>query len=173
MHCIMGRRRQREASRHAASFRHRYLVFLLCSETKLPGKQQRGSAATKKKQLLTCRLSAAQSKLELLRGSASLDHRRSSSSCRDRKSRTETWPHQGAGGRQKQRDNEDMKISTLPSERQTLRTRGLQFDFHQTGLWRVLHSAIKGLQPPEHHAGKSVRIQVPPSQTNKNITISI
>ena len=36
-------------------------------------------------------------------------------------------------------------------------------------LWRDKHPAIKGLRPPEHHAGKFRQDQkTPPSQKNKN-----
>ena len=36
-------------------------------------------------------------------------------------------------------------------------------------LWRDMHPAIKGLRPPEHHAGHSIRTKkTPPSQTTNN-----
>ena len=38
-------------------------------------------------------------------------------------------------------------------------------------LWRDERPAIKGLRPPEHHAGHSIRIKkTPPSQKPKQVT---
>ena len=38
-------------------------------------------------------------------------------------------------------------------------------------LWRDKHPAIKGLRPPEHHAGQFLPDQIKSSQSKKNITM--